>query len=415
MREAVITSAFVAAAVALAVLASVVEPESATPEILSDQGEAFYPKFTDPQAVRTIEVVDYDEATATARPFKVTFERGRWVIASNYNYPVDVGDRLVKTAAALIDLRKDLVRSDSMQDHAQSGVIDPLDQKSASLTGRGKRVTLRSAQGDVLADFILGKAVEGKPGHRYVRVPGQKRTYAVKTSADPSARFADWVNADLLRIAAAAVRKVTINSYSIDEAMGRLANLETIALVQEKGQWKAAGGEAIAMAAVRTMASTLDGLKIVDVRPKPPTLAQDLRKGEISLTLEAAMSLRQKGFYLAPTGRLLANEGEMNVETVDGLLYSLRFGEVATSGGEVKPAAIAGENRHLLVLVNFDAQRAAKYGGDATTGERTSRELNNRFADWYFVISGADFQRLRLKRSELVKNQTAESQRTQSN
>jgi hypothetical protein len=32
---------------------------------MSDQGEAFYPNFTDAQAPRTIEVVDYDEATAT--------------------------------------------------------------------------------------------------------------------------------------------------------------------------------------------------------------------------------------------------------------------------------------------------------------------------------------------------------------
>ena len=67
MREAAITSALLAAAVVLAVLASVVEPESASPEILSDQGEIFYPKFTDPQSARTIEVVDYDEATAAAR------------------------------------------------------------------------------------------------------------------------------------------------------------------------------------------------------------------------------------------------------------------------------------------------------------------------------------------------------------
>ena len=79
----------------------------------------------------------------------------------------------------------------------------------------------------MLADFILGKPVEGKAGWRYVRVPGQKRTYAVKTEADPSARFADWVNAGLLRIAGSSIRKVVINRYSIDETMGRLANMET--------------------------------------------------------------------------------------------------------------------------------------------------------------------------------------------
>src|SRR5581483_8422922 len=102
--------------------------------------------------------------------------------------------------------------------------------------------------------------------YRYVRIPGQKRTYSVKTDADPSARFADWVNAGLLRIAGPSIRKVTINRYNLDPAMGRLANKETTILTQEKGEWKATSGT-LNLPAVRTMASTLDALKIVDVRP----------------------------------------------------------------------------------------------------------------------------------------------------
>ena len=49
------------------------------------------------EAVKSIEVVDYDESTATARPLKVEFRKSRWVIASNNDYPIDIGDRLVKT------------------------------------------------------------------------------------------------------------------------------------------------------------------------------------------------------------------------------------------------------------------------------------------------------------------------------
>ena len=64
--------------------------------------------------------MDYDESTATARPFKVEFQSGRWVIPSHNDYPVDVGDRLVKTAAALMDLKKDQVQSDSSRSCASS-------------------------------------------------------------------------------------------------------------------------------------------------------------------------------------------------------------------------------------------------------------------------------------------------------
>jgi hypothetical protein len=393
MNETLKTLLFAGAALALVVLAGVIEPERSTPGILSDQGEAFYPKFTDPQSVRSIEVVDYDEATATARPFQVEFQKGRWLLVASNNYPVDIGDRLVKTSAALMDLKKDAVRSDAVADHSKFGVIDPLDAKAASLAGRGKRVTLRDARKEALADFILGKPVEGKPGFRYVRLPGQKRVYAVKTDADPSARFADWVNAGLLRIAASSLRRVTINSYSIDERMGRLDNMETVTLAQESGQWKMAGAERLNTPAVTALAATLDGLKIVDARPKPPSLAADLKTGKLQMTLETAMSLRQRGFFLTPNGRLLANEGELSAETANGLSYVLRFGEVVTGT----------DGRYLFVTVSFDPARAAKYGGDPAAGERAARDLSARFADWYYVISVADFQKLRLKRQDVVR------------
>jgi hypothetical protein len=393
MTEAVKTAALAGVALVLAISAAVVQPEARVPSIMSDQGQAFYPNFTDPQAPRSIEVVDYDEATATAQPLKVQFQQGKWLIASHYNYRVDIGDRLAKTAAALMDLKKDMVASDSPLDHAKYGVVDPLDEKAGGLTGRGKRVTLRDARGDVLADYILGKPVEGKPGYRYMRVPGQKRTYAVKTAADPSARFADWVNAGLLRIASASIRKVTINRYNLDPAAGRLSDTETTVLTQNNGSWIAPGGQKLNLSAVHAMAAALDGLKIVDVRPKPPGLAEGLRHEQVELNLETALSLRQKGYFITPEGRVYSSEGDMTVETNNGLMYSLRFGEVAA--GDTKAGA-PGDNRHLFVMVHFDPAKAAAYGGDASSGERTARELNDRFADWYYVISGKDFQNLRL-------------------
>jgi hypothetical protein len=399
MTEIVKTLAFVAVAAGLAITAAVLEPEAVTPKILSDEGETFYPNFRDAQAVKTIEVVDYDDATATARPFQVDSQKGRWVLPTHSNYPVDAGERLVKTAAALIDLKKDSVRSDSVQDHAKYGVIDPTDQKTAGLTGRGKRVTLRDARKEVLADFIFGKPVEGKAGYRYVRVPGQKRVYAVKTDADPSTRFQDWVNAGIASIPLSQIRRVLINNYSIDESMGALTNQEVIPLTRENDQWKIQGLEKFNLAAVNAMASTLANLKIVDVKPKPPQLAQDLRSGQLRMSLEIALSLRQKGFFISPNGRLLANEGEMNIETANGLVLSLRFGEVVSTPGETKPSG----NRYLFPTAVFDEKRAAKYGGDAALGERQAKDLANRFADWYYVISAQEFQQLRLRRGDLLR------------
>jgi len=67
----------------------------------------------------------------------------------------------------------------------------------------------------------------------------------------------------------------------------------------------------------------------------------------------------------------------------------------------------AGKSTTLKILSGHlapseGAARAARYGGDAASCERRARELNNRFADWFYVIRGADFEKLRLKRRDVV-------------
>ena len=114
-------------------------------ETFSDQGQPFFPDFKDPLACTDLEVVDFDSSTASASRFRVMFKNNRWVIPSHYDYPADARDRLSKTAAAVMDLVKDTVRSDRVEDQEEMGVVDPLDAKTMTLKGRGKRITLRDA------------------------------------------------------------------------------------------------------------------------------------------------------------------------------------------------------------------------------------------------------------------------------
>ena len=395
--EARKTALFVAAAVVLVALANWVEPEAASPEIFSDQGEALFPNFRDVMAVKAVEVVDYDEAQAEARPLKVEFRNDRWILPSHNDYPAEAADRLAKTAAALLDLTKDLVISDRMEDQAAYGVIDPLDADVASLTGRGKRVTLRDGQGKALADIVLGRAVPEHEGYHYLRLPGQKRIYGVKTEANPSARFEDWVEGNLLRISSGQVRKITVNSYSIDENWGRVMNQERTVLTQKGDEWSSAGARQASKSAISVAVDTLGGIRIVGARPIPRPLAEQLRSGRLQMTLESVMSLRQRGFFLASSGQLLANEGEVLVETGDGLLYTLRFGEIVSGASEASPAGESGgpetgeQDRYMLVTVsqNPDAN---------SNGQRLAETLTRKFADWYYVISGNDFAKLTLRR-----------------
>ena len=410
MNEMKRTIVFCFVASVLAVAAMVVDPGRMTPEIFNDQGETFYPEFTDPQAPKVIEIVDYDEETATARPLKVEFSDGKWRIPSHYNYPADAADRLAQTAAALIELRKDVIVSDRAQEHATFGVIDPLDQNVTSLSGRGQRVTLKDENDQTLADFIIGNFMENKSSMRYMRLPGQNRVYKVESSLGVSAKFEDWIETDLLKLYAGDIRKITVNSYSINERRGSIDNQEKLILRKTAGKWKLAGAGSPNAEKMNALTSALDSLKIADVQPKPANLSADLktRKG-VQLSMESVTSLRRKGFFVTRTGQLLSNEGEILVETASGLEYTLRFGEIApASGGQSGAGQDAGENerRYVFITVSYSEARAKRYGDGKEPdgkGKKLAEELRFRFADWYYVISGADFKNLRPSRRDLLK------------
>ena len=407
MSELTKTLYFVLGAVVMAAAAVIADPSGYTPDVFDDQGDVFFADFTDPQAPKTIEVIDYNQATATATPLQVEFTDNKWVIPSHHNYPADAEQRLAQTAAALIELRKDRIVSDRVEDHAAYSVVDPLDENAASLAGRGKRVTLRDGEGNVLADFIAGSKVEGKSGYRYMRVPSQKRTYEVKTEADISARFEDWIETDLLKVTTADLRRIVVNRYSINERLGRVENRRTTTLVHDDGKWKM-GGRTPNADAISDLTAALDKLTIVDVQPKPAGLTANLKtRSGIKPTMENFRSLQGKGFFPNPyTGQLLSNEGEIVVDSKDGLQYTLRFGEIASGGGaregsEEQAEKEAGERRYVLITVAYSADRAKRYEGDATKGKELNEELRNRFAEWYYVISGADFAKLRPSRAAL--------------
>ena len=437
MNEIVKTLIFCAIACVLLAAAVMYDPGAVTPKIFSDQGQLFYPGFTDPRAPKVVEVVDYDEATATARPLKVEFKNKKWSIPSHYGYPADAEERLAKSAAALMELRKDSIVSDRVEDHAKYGVIDPLDQNATSLTGRGQRVTLKDAKDVVLSDFIVGKAAEGKTGYHYIRLPNQRRVYLVKSEADISAKFQDWIETNLLKLASAEIRKIIINNYSINETLGILENVESMSLLRSKDQWTLSGSGIPRKENMEGLINALANLRIVDVQPKPMGLSHDLKTPEgIRLSPESVLSLRQKGFFVTPAGQLLSDKGDLSLEAANGLQYTLRFGEIASGGGnpatDTEPVAKASgaglptnkteerkdakdskesaknptERRYLFIMVSYNPDRARQYADGrepSGKGKELERELRNRFADWYYVISGADFNKLRPRKKDLMK------------
>jgi hypothetical protein len=360
------------------------------------QGEEFYPAFKDSQKAAALEVIDYDELGGVPKPFKVQRDaNGLWSIPSHHNYPADGKDRLAKTAASVIDLKKERIASDNPKDHEEFGVVDPLDPAAKGTRGRGKRVRLFDASGSTLADYIFGKTTKEGSDHRYVRVPDQKQTYAVKVTPDISVKFEDWVETDLLKIGSATVKKLTIDrySFSLNDPAPKNRSTSFLAKDDASGPWKVGeikDNEEVNTETITTLTSTLSGLKLTGVRPKPPQVAKvkdlnELSRIPIQTLRAAAQSMFQHGIYIMSDARnqlsVVASEGEEEVACDDGVVYRLLFGEALVGSAEEvsagsedkkpedkkpddkkpddkkpddKKAPGSSENRYLFISVRFD-------------------------------------------------------------
>ncbi len=451
MSEIKKTMTFGGVALFLALLALVTAPRVSTPDAFVDRGEAFFPDFEDPNKATTLEVIEFDEETAAAAPFKVTFRSNNWTIPSHHDYPADGKDRLAKTAAGVIGITKDDFRTDNVADHELCGVLDPLDDSATSTKGRGKRVTIRGENDAILADFIVGEKIPEREGFRFVRIPDQKRVYAAKMDIDISTKFEDWIEKDLLEIERSTIDQIVLKDYSINERSRRVDQRDTVTLDKDGSTWKAdkmRSSQEVDSTKMNDLAGALDELSIVGVRPKPEGLSEGLKQIEedgLRITQSDLLSLQGKGYYFTRDGSLLSNEGEVQARTTDGVAYTLRFGEIVYGTGDSVTAGNEssdnqesgpGENRYLFITTEFDpttfkepkkpANRdfEGKEEGDLTDADRENKRLdeeykaweekieagrekstslNDRFARWYYVISAESFDKIHLTRKDLVK------------
>ena len=165
----------------------------------------------------------------------------------------------------------------------------------------------------------------------------------------------------------------------------------------------------------------------------------------------------QRGFVPVPDGengiRIQSVNGDLTVDTRDGIRYTIRFGDVR----DAEAAADLKLDRYMMVTTSVneamfpmpemgavqdspapagdapapndaptpdasaeqdnaadsgdDEQRRAEAAYRRAVEERKSRlaaaqrrvdELNQRFGDWYYVVSEASYRAVRLDRSELI-------------
>lgn len=384
MTETAKTVTFAGVALAVFVLALATRPNtSRNAPSFADDRQPFV-EFSDPAKPKAMEVVEFDEALGSAKPFRVEFKNGRWTIPSHHNYPADAEQRLKKTAGAIIGLTKDSVVSDRKEDHAELGLVDPF-EKGAGTKGWGNRVKLFDENNNVIADLIIGKEVPNRTGFRFVRVPGADRSYAVQTKdLELSIKFADWIDTNLLELSSVDLDKVTMKNYSVDLRQRKIIEGDTVIVDKDKeGNWKVEGisdKEETDKDKAGALASALADLKIVGVRQKPPGIKPDLTPEGQSLFQEMV----DRGFYPMKSG-LVSNDGETIVKTKDGLVYTLRFGGmILGTGDEVTAGAknekAVAEKKEEKKSDPKAAEKKADEKGDEKKDEKKDASLQeNRF------------------------------------
>ena len=286
-----------------------------------------------------------------------------------------------------------------------------------------------------------------------MRMPEQNRIYAAKVDLEVTTKFSDWIDSDLLQVDKSAITEVVLKDYTINERSGQVNQRDVVVLSQQGSEWtidRLPPGKEIDKTKTDELLKTLDELSIVGVRPKPAGLSKSLKRdgNQMQISQQDMISLQGKGYYFSRDGSLLSNEGELQLETTDGITYTLRFGEVAYgSGADVSAGASSeevntqvAENRYLFISAQFDENTFREPRAPANTdflskadslwdatdqankeiydaheawkrnvekGQKISNDLNDRFAPWYYVISDENFKKLRKSRADLLKDKPA--------
>jgi hypothetical protein len=330
--------------------------------------------------VRSLEVIARDPISQEIRRFTVKEVDGVWCIPSHHHYPAEAAERLAKCATALYGLERVALAGRYTADQKRLGVLAPdsEDANTAEAEEIGKRIILRNAHDEPIADLIVGKQVEVDTGGdrlvfdaaarnrrmHYVRRADESATYVTDLNLDLSTRFSDWIEPDLLKLESAKINKLEIDNYELqvrDELTSRgivrrIGKIEKDRNVMTRdqafGPWSLEGlaeeTEQVNTARINEIAGLLDNLQIAGVRPKTQIDGQPLLRADLSINTEIEAyrtnpDAFQKAFYDLQTelmtygfnmardaegkSSFYASHGELHVATNEGVVYDLYFGE----------------------------------------------------------------------------------------
>lgn len=453
-----VTAAYVLAAILLSAAAYSVYPRAVSSGMEEQVNKPLF-EF-DPRKVRELSIVKYDPETNSFDEIVMenSLVKG-WTIPSKFNYPVDSSEKLVHTAASLSGLVVLAIASEDPNDEETYGVVEPAAGLKAGQEGVGIKVALKDGSKQEIASVIIGKAVADQPENRFVRIPGQRFIYVCQY--DPQildTNFFAWINPRILELSEPwQVATVELRNYQARKTNAvDVKKVYSAQLELSSNQWKPLGWSDaldpmakpdLDVATLERVRIALENFEVQDVVRKNAAHAQALRERKgTPVTFGIVNQIATMGFFLdestSPATEVGAG-GEVAFTANNGLKFRFVFGAII-------PAQVSGtENDRRYVMVSCDvdenffplpkktwerkssggtdgapkppgagalkqddeATREAKRQYQIKLDERNSRleaarkvadRINDRFADWFYVIDNQLYRALLPTRDEIA-------------
>lgn len=356
------------------------------PDLYKLVGKEFYSDFESSSqiAAMTMEALD---TNGELQKFSLEKTGSLWTIPTHSSYPAEAGQRLSNTATALLGLERLRLASSEKGAQARLGVLDPTSEEAKeSPDEAGKLIRFSDVNDETIFELIVGKRLVNEENMSvydfapdqsdenlyYVRVPAEKDTYVAQLDLDISTKFSDWINQDLLEASSDQFRALELDNYRLESrqvmtnrgimVQRQLVPEDQLLLTRESASdpWTMADlteQEEVNPEKVSQVIEAIESLELLDVRPQYRYEGQSLLGDDLSVQLPDALKddqaaanaavnamqdeLIEAGFAIAqdPQGelRMVAENGELEVTTNEGLIYTMLYGaETKGSGANIE-------------------------------------------------------------------------------
>lgn len=253
----------VAAAVVIAAVAMMLNRDGSTTSA-SDVPAALFPELQN--KINDVASIDVKRG-GSSESFSIVRTGNTWGLASKGGYPVNI-EQVKAAVVGIAQLKPIEAKTSNPELYSKIGVQDPTDEAPAdpedAPVTQPTLVTLKDAQGTVLASLIIGTQKWGNTPSIFVRKAGEKQSWLAEGRLEVPTDAMQWIERQVLNIGRDRIRNVVIlhPSEGTEVEVSRKTPSDSFEVVNMPP-----GRELTAPTAPETLVTGVQYLSVDDIRP----------------------------------------------------------------------------------------------------------------------------------------------------